>query len=181
MLDKQFTIISGSTCIVVLLMLLARTDAAPQVGEIDAMQETVTGAPSDSPIYSVYQVIYYGEIHTKAGTKERFINCKLDVTSDECRLEVGKSKRCPIKLAKDQGPYCQKLKQTIVNFNQVTPNRLAMEQLKINGVDTFGSTGTDITSVKKRDGRKVACALIKPDSPSGKYSNLHIYMRVLRE
>eukprot|EP01135_Chromosphaera_perkinsii_P001471 Nk52_evm2s178 gene=Nk52_evmTU2s178 len=175
MLDKQFTIISGSTCIVGLLMLLARTDAAPQVEEIDAMQETVTGAPSDSPIYSVYQVIYYGENLTQG----RFFKCKFDVTSDKCQLEVGKSQRCPIKLAKDQGPDCKELKQTIVNFNQVTPNRLAMEQLKINGVDTFLSAGTDITSVKKQDGQKVAFALIRPGPHSSEYSDLHIYMNVV--
>eukprot|EP01135_Chromosphaera_perkinsii_P006233 Nk52_evm1s463 gene=Nk52_evmTU1s463 len=177
MLDKQFTIISGSTCIVVLLMLLARTDAAPQVGEIDAMQETVTGAPSDSPIYSVYQVIYYGENHTQG----RFFKCKFDVTSDKCQLEVGKRKECPIKLAKDQGPDCQKLKQTTVNFNQPSPNRLEMGKLNINGVDTFSSLGTDTTSIRKHNSRKVAFALIKPDSPSSEYSDLHIHMRVVRE
>eukprot|EP01135_Chromosphaera_perkinsii_P001470 Nk52_evm1s178 gene=Nk52_evmTU1s178 len=150
MLDKQFTIISGSTCIVVLLMLLARTDAAPQVGEIDAMQETVTGAPSDSPIYSVYQVHYYGiNYATKQGFK-----CKFDVTSDKCRLEVGKRKGCLIKLAKDQGPDCQALKQTTVNFNQASPHRLTMEELQINGVVPFYSKGTDIRAFTNLNGRK---------------------------
>eukprot|EP01135_Chromosphaera_perkinsii_P006813 Nk52_evm1s599 gene=Nk52_evmTU1s599 len=177
MLDKQFTIISGSTCIVVLLMLLARTDAAPQVGEIDAMQETVTGAPSDSPIYSVYQVDYYSEDHDK----KRFIECYFDVTSGECKLEVGKRKDCPIKLAEDQGSDCKELKQTTVNFNLTSPDTLEIGKLNINGVATFSSrTRTD--SIKKYNDGKLASALIyKPSSFLSEYRQLHIYMNVLRE
>eukprot|EP01135_Chromosphaera_perkinsii_P000336 Nk52_evm1s71 gene=Nk52_evmTU1s71 len=176
MLDKQFTIISGSTCIVVLLMLLARTDAAPQVGEIDAMQETVTGAPSDSPIYSVYQVHYYSEDHAN-----KIIECHFDVTSDECRLEVGKRKDCPIKLAEDQGSDCKELQQTTVNFNLLSPDRLEMGILNINGVATFPSsdTRTDLIRKYKNNNGKFAYARIyKPSSSSSEYRRLLINMRV---
>eukprot|EP01135_Chromosphaera_perkinsii_P004595 Nk52_evm3s290 gene=Nk52_evmTU3s290 len=123
MWDNNFTLISGSTCIVVLLMLLARTDAAPQVGEIDAMQETVTGAPSDSPIFSVYQVGFH--------TSDWKINCMYDVDSSKCKLQVASPQKCHIQLAKGQAPACKKPNKPIVSFTQVASNRLKMEELDI--------------------------------------------------
>eukprot|EP01135_Chromosphaera_perkinsii_P011867 Nk52_evm1s2519 gene=Nk52_evmTU1s2519 len=169
MLDKQFTIISGSTCIVVLLMLLARTDAAPQVGEIDAMQETVTGATSYFPIYGVYQVRYYA--------KKRTIKCIYDVNSDECILEVGKRKECPIKLAKDQGPACKEPKGDTVIFNQVSPHHLEMKRLNINDKVPSSTKSAYIQSFTDSNGRIGGIAVIYSRSTT----ELQVYMGVVRK
>eukprot|EP01135_Chromosphaera_perkinsii_P000773 Nk52_evm61s151 gene=Nk52_evmTU61s151 len=121
MLDKQFTLISGSICIVVLLMLLARTDAAPQVGEIDVMQETVTslGAPSDSPIYSV------DSVNIQRNNFDWWYPIR------KCTLEVGASKECPIKMCRGDLPACENPRKATVTFEQVSPNRLKMTGLGI--------------------------------------------------
>eukprot|EP01135_Chromosphaera_perkinsii_P007785 Nk52_evm1s998 gene=Nk52_evmTU1s998 len=142
MLDKQFTILSGSTCIVVLLMLLARTDAAPQVGEMDAIQETVIclDAPSDTPIYDIFEVGYYNEDSSSY--------CSYDVDSKKCRLNVGFGIQCDIQLAKSQLPTCKQLTVKTAFFKQPSPNRLEMRGLYIHGdvpCSTNGSVDIRIT------------------------------------
>eukprot|EP01135_Chromosphaera_perkinsii_P007516 Nk52_evm1s912 gene=Nk52_evmTU1s912 len=131
MLDKQFTIISGTTCIVVLLMLLARTDAAPQVGEIDAMQETVTspGAPSDSFIDEVYE-LYLRTINSATYCKYKFDRRK-------CRLKVGVQQPCEIELDKGQMKACKKPKERKVLFKLREPRVLEFSGLEL---DLYGYT-----------------------------------------
>eukprot|EP01135_Chromosphaera_perkinsii_P000772 Nk52_evm60s151 gene=Nk52_evmTU60s151 len=160
MLDKQFTLISGSICIVVLLMLLARTDAAPQVGEIDVMQETVTslGAPSDSPIYSVYRV----------DLDSMHFDCEYTIRN--CRLEVGRSKECLIKLVKGNLPACGEGKKATVTFEQVSPNRLKMTT----GLGIEDSI--DIEPYKDLNGHKRGVATFRL-----LYSTASVYMQLERK
>eukprot|EP01135_Chromosphaera_perkinsii_P008155 Nk52_evm1s1154 gene=Nk52_evmTU1s1154 len=180
MLDKQFTIISGTTCIVVLLivvllMLLARIDAAPQVGEIDAMQETVTspGAPSNSPIYTVLSLGYYTAENNK-------IYCRYDVYGRNrldryCKLKVRISKVCAVQLAKGQVAACKPPEIEKVLFHREAPNRLEMVGLNIDPKVPSSTKGS--VDIKIRYGRLWNEGIAKIETSSTPIT-LEVHMRV---
>eukprot|EP01135_Chromosphaera_perkinsii_P006179 Nk52_evm1s437 gene=Nk52_evmTU1s437 len=179
MLDKQFTLLSGSTCIVVLLMLLARTDAAPQVGEIDAMQETVTspGAPSDVNVYSVYEMRYHNGkqdchyiVRGLGSTGTRGKSCILKVTKD--------FQECHIELSKNMGS-CVRPDKNTVKFQQVAADRLAMVGLRIpvRGIPSHTKGCVDIKHIEDKTVQSKG-SVAKIEWPTTPGKTLYVYMTV---
>eukprot|EP01135_Chromosphaera_perkinsii_P002227 Nk52_evm13s221 gene=Nk52_evmTU13s221 len=121
----------SGVCIVILLMVLAHTDAS-QDGDIRELRETNAKGPVTSNSAPLYEVVSLGFL------KEDLL-CAHNIGPSigpsapphQCELEVGVPVSCEIKLRANTGGRCQKPTKSTVTFMLKTRNRLYFQGLVI--------------------------------------------------